>query len=137
MTKIKATNREMLETLHGLYAVQDLKGVKFAVAVSKNIERLKRELQPIEEAGKASDEFQALLNEVNSIPEDTKDKEAKVKKLEDENKDIIDQRKAQLEEVNELLDETVEIDLVTVAEKSLPQDVTAKQLSAIIKLINN
>ena len=125
MTKIKATNREMLETLQGLYSVQDLKGVKFAVAVSKNIERLKTELLHIDEASKPTPEFQKLLDKAKTF-EDEKD----IKKLEKENKSLIDERKAQLAEVDE-------IELVTMSEQNLPQDITAKQLGTIIKLVNN
>tara|TARA_R100000734_G_scaffold19115_2_gene18201 strand:+ start:451 stop:861 length:411 start_codon:yes stop_codon:yes gene_type:complete len=136
MTKIKATNKEMLETLHGLYAVQDLKGVKFAVAVSKNIEKLRNELKHIDEASKPSPEFEKLLQEADKI-EKSEESEKLIKKLEKENKELIDKRKAQLEEVNDILEETVELDLVTMSEKNLPQDITAKQLSAIIKIVNN
>jgi|TARA_R110000751_G_scaffold20381_1_gene59724 hypothetical protein len=132
MTKIKATNREMLETLQGLYSVQDLKGVKFAVAVSKNIERLKTELLHIDEASKPTPEFQKLLDKAKTF-EDEKD----IKKLEKENKSLIDERKAQLAEVDEVLDGVVEIELVTMSEQNLPQDITAKQLGTIIKLVNN
>jgi len=136
MTKIKATNKEMLETLHGLYAVQDLKGVKFAVAVSKNIEKLRNELKHIDEASKPSPEFEKLLQEADKI-EKSEESEKLIKKLEKENKELIDKRKAQLEEVNDILEETVELDLVTMSEKNLPQDITPKQLSAIIKIVNN
>jgi|TARA_Y100000289_G_scaffold25134_1_gene24539 hypothetical protein len=136
MTKIKATNKEMLETLHGLYAVQDLKGVKFAVAVSKNIEKLRNELKHIDEASKPSPEFEKLLQEADKI-EKSEESEKLIKKLEKENKELIDKRKAQLEEVNDILEETVELDLVTMSEKNLPHDITAKQLSAIIKIVNN
>ena len=136
MTKIKATNKEMLDTLHGLYAVQDLKGVKFAVAVSKNIEKLRNELKHIDEASKPSPEFEKLLQEADKI-EKSEESEKLIKKLEKENKELIDKRKAQLEEVNDILEETVELELVTMSEKNLPQDITAKQLSAIIKIVNN
>tara|TARA_R100001440_G_scaffold55373_1_gene75235 strand:+ start:31 stop:441 length:411 start_codon:yes stop_codon:yes gene_type:complete len=136
MTKIKATNKEMLETLHGLYAVQDLKGVKFAVAVSKNIEKLRNELKHIDEASKPSPEFEKLLQEADKI-EKSEESEKLIKKLEKENKELIDKRKAQLEEVNDILEETVELELVTMSEKNLPQDITPKQLSAIIKIVNN
>jgi|TARA_E500000318_G_C3359874_1_gene134263 GTP-binding protein EngB required for normal cell division len=136
MTKIKATNKEMLDTLHGLYAVQDLKGVKFAVAVSKNIERLKNELKHIDEASKPSPEFQKLMTEADKIEKDEKAEEL-LMKLESENQELIDKRKAQLEEVNELLEEDIEIDLITMSEHNLPQDITAKQLGAIIRIVNN
>tara|TARA_R100000030_G_C3171186_1_gene103347 strand:- start:158 stop:568 length:411 start_codon:yes stop_codon:yes gene_type:complete len=136
MTKIKASNKEMLDTLHGLYAVQDLKGVKFAVAVSKNIERLKNELKHIDEASKPSPEFQELMAKADKIEKNDKAEEL-IKELEKENQELIDKRKAQLEEVNELLEEDVEIDLITMSENNLPQDITAKQLSAIIRIVNN
>ena len=34
-TKIKCSNKELVNLLQGLYAVQGLKGLKFALSVSK------------------------------------------------------------------------------------------------------
>ena len=75
MTKIKATNRELLNLLHSLYAVSDLKGLKFAIGVSKNIDRLKRDLLYIDEASAPTEEFQKLLDQVRVIESSEEDKD--------------------------------------------------------------
>ena len=140
MTKIKATNRELLNLLHSLYAVSDLKGLKFAIGVSKNIDRLKRDLLYIDKASAPSEEFQKLLDQVRVIESSEEDKDKVVKeiaKLEKKNQKLIDERKAQLQDVDSILDDESEIELVSISEEILPEGITAKQLGGIIKLINN
>lgn len=140
MTKIKATNRELLNLLHSLYAVSDLKGLKFAIGVSKNIDRLKRDLLYIDEASAPTEEFQKLLDQVRVIESSEEDKDKVVKeiaKLEKKNQKLIDERKAQLQDVDSILDDESEIELVSISEEILPEGITAKQLGGIIKLINN
>ena len=140
MTKIKATNRELLNLLHSLYAVSDLKGLKFAIGVSKNIDRLKRDLLYIDEASAPTEEFQKLLDQVRVIESSEEDKDKVVKeiaKLEKKNQKLIDERKAQLQDVDSILDDESEIEIVSISEEILPEGITAKQLGGIIKLINN
>ena len=140
MTKIKATNRELLNLLHSLYAVSDLKGLQFAIGVSKNIDRLKRDLLYIDEASAPTEEFQKLLDQVRVIESSEEDKDKVVKeiaKLEKKNQKLIDERKAQLQDVDSILDDESEIELVSISEEILPEGITAKQLGGIIKLINN
>lgn len=140
MTKIKATNRELLNLLHSLYAVSDLKGLKFAIGVSKNIDRLKRDLLYIDKASAPTEEFQKLLDQVRVIESSEEDKDKVVKeiaKLEKKNQKLIDERKAQLQDVDSILDDESEIELVSISEEILPEGITAKQLGGIIKLINN
>lgn len=50
---------------------------------------------------------------------------------------MIDERKAQLQDVDSILDDESEIELVSISEEILPEGITAKQLGGIIKLINN
>ena len=45
-------NGEFVELFNGLTAVQQLKGVKFGLLVSKNIRTIQEELKDIEEASK-------------------------------------------------------------------------------------
>ena len=140
MTKIKATNRELLDLLHSLYAVSDLKGLKFAIGVSKNIDRLKTDLKYIDDASAPSEEFQKLLDKVRVIESAEQDKEAAVSQiaeLEKENQELIDERKAQLQDVETILNDEAEIELVSISEEALPEEITAKQLGGIIKLVNN
>ena len=60
MTKVEATNRELLDLLRGLEAVKQIKGARFAVLVGKNMKELKHNLQPIEKAAEPTLEFQAV-----------------------------------------------------------------------------
>ena len=49
MTKIKAKNQELIDLLQSLYAVQDLKGVSFAIAVTKNIDKLQKDVERLKD----------------------------------------------------------------------------------------
>ena len=60
-----------------------------------------------------------------------------IAKLEKKNQKLIDERKAQLQDVDSILDDESEIELVSISEEILPEGITAKQLGGIIKLINN
>ena len=141
MVKVKekqtCTNRQLADLLVGLYAVQELKGLKFAIQVSKNITMLKEELLYIDEATKPSSEFLNLASKVNEIQEqNNEDSLEKIKELEEENKELVDERKAQIEEFNTLMEETVEVKLYKISENDLPVDITGKQLNGIELLIN-
>lgn len=133
MTKIKATNKEMLELLHGLYSVQELKGVRFAVAVSKNINKLKDELSYLDKAGAPSEEFSKLMDEAQVFIK--AEDEVGMQKLEEDNKEIVDARKAQLAEVEVMLEEEVSYELMTLGEDILPADISAQQVNGIIKIL--
>tara|TARA_R100001440_G_scaffold45695_4_gene65336 strand:- start:2563 stop:2985 length:423 start_codon:yes stop_codon:yes gene_type:complete len=139
MTKIKAKNQELIDLLQSLYAVQDLKGVSFAIAVTKNIDKLKKDLQYLEDAAKPTDEFQKIVDKVNAISNTEKDEDVaktKIAKIEKENEVLVEERKAQLDEVAKVLEEESEIELTTINKNSLPQDITAKQIGALKKIIN-
>lgn len=139
MTKIKAKNQELIDLLQSLYAVQDLKGVSFAIAVTKNIDKLQKDLQYLEDAAKPTEEFQKIVNEVNTISNTEKDEEVaktKIAEIEKEHEVLVEERKAQLDEVAKVLEEETEIELTTINRNSLPQDITAKQIGALKKIIN-
>lgn len=139
MTKIKAKNQELIDLLQSLYAVQDLKGVSFAIAVTKNIDKLQKDLQYLEDAAKPTEEFQKIVDEVNAISNTEKDEEVaktKIAEIEKEHEVLVEERKAQLDEVAKVLEEEAEIELTTINRNSLPQDITAKQIGALKKIIN-
>ncbi len=54
-----------------------------------------------------------------------------IKKLEKENKELVDARKKQLAELQEIMKEEVEIDLVKIEEGLLPEEITAGQINGI------
>ena len=132
-TKIKCSNKELVNLLQGLYAVQGLKGLKFALSVSKNVKILRDELEDIELAATPSPEFIELSRQVAEL-EKTKDSKG-IKKLEKDNKKLVEDRKKQLAELEELMKEKTEIEVVTIAEETLPTDITAGQLTGIQTLI--
>ena len=68
--------------------VKDLKGVKFSLQVSKNINLIKAELEHIEEAAKPSEEFLEIAKLVQAIEASGKEKEemeVEVAKIEKDN----------------------------------------------------
>ena len=119
--------------MNGLYSVQALKGVKFALIVSKNMRLIKSELADIDEVSKPTPEFMELSQKVQML-EQAKDTEG-IKKLEEENNELVDARKKQLDEVNELLDEESELYLFKIGENKLPSDITAQQIQGIELII--
>ena len=79
-----------------------------------------------------------LAKQVNKIAnENSEDSESKINELEDKNKELVASRKKQVEEVTKMMEEEITIKLNSISEKDLPNDITAKQLSNIEKIINN
>ena len=126
-------NGEFVEIFNGLTAVQKLKGVKFGLLVAKNIRILKTELNDLEEASKPTEEFLELSQKMNQLM-NKKDDDA-IKALEKENEALVNERKAQLKEVDALLLEETEIDLISIPESCLPAEISAEQILAIDKVI--
>ena len=136
MTTIKAKKGEFVNIINGLFSVQDLKGKKFSLTVSKNIVILQKALKDLEEAGKPSEEFMVLASEVNTIVNSNKeDSKEIIAKLEEENKELVKERQEQMEKVTQMMDEELEIKLKTFEEDILPEDITAKQINNLIKII--
>ena len=130
---IKTTNGELVNLINGLFAVQDLKGVKFGLLVSKNVRILQTELKDLEEASKPTDDFVKLSQDINVL-RDRKDEKA-IDKLEKDNQELIKARKKQLDELDKLLLEEAELQLHPIPEDCLPADITGKQISNIDKLL--
>ena len=136
MKTINATKGDFVHLINGLYQVQDIKGKDFSISVSKNIVILHDKLKDIEEAGTPSPEFLTLANQVNEISStDPENAEEIVAKLEEENKELVDSRKKQLEDVAEMMKEELKVKLHILTEDSLPEDITAKQINSLIKII--
>ena len=131
--QFKATNKQLVELLQGLYNVQSLQGLKFALLVSKNVKIIKDELNDIEDIAQPTPEFSELANKVRQF-EEKKDSKA-IKKLEKDNKKIVDERKKQLAELQEIMKEPVDLNLIPIEEKVLPENITAGQLTGIQTLI--
>jgi hypothetical protein len=136
MTEITAKKGEFVNLVNGLFQVQELKGKKFSLTVIKNIKTIEQELKDLENAGKPTKEFMDLAKQVNDIAnEDTEDSKAKILALEEDNKELVESRRLQIETVGKMMDEEATMELVTISEKDLPNDITAKQISNIEKII--
>tara|TARA_R110001606_G_scaffold183689_1_gene330487 strand:- start:3466 stop:3876 length:411 start_codon:yes stop_codon:yes gene_type:complete len=127
------TNRQLVELMQGLNECSELRGVKFAMVVAKNIENIQKELKHIEEASKPTDEFRKVAEEVQKLHKDGN--ESAAKKLEGEHKDLEQARQEQLKEVEKLLEEEATIQLYTIYSDKLPFDISAKQIMSIRKIV--
>ena len=136
MTTINATKGEFVNLINGLFQVQELKGKEFGLAISKNIATLKKELQHLEDLGKPSEEFMKLAQKVNEITSSgADDAKEQVDKLEEENLELVSSRREQMEKVTELMKDKMKIKLFTISEDTLPEDITARQINNIEKII--
>ena len=136
MTTINATKGEFVNLINGLFQVQELKGKKFGLAVSKNIVTLKKELQHLEDLGKPSEEFMELAMKVNEISQKNPEtSQEEIDKLEKENEELVKLRREQMDNVAELMKDEMSIDLKVISEDLLPNDITAKQITNIEKII--
>lgn len=135
MKTITGSKQEFITIINGLFSVQELKGKEFSLVVSKNIEILRNSLKDLEEAGKPSDEFMKLAEQVNAIAEENAEgaKEA-IQQIEKDNQELVDARRDQMDKLTESMKEEITIDLNIISEDLLPEDITAKQINMIIKI---
>jgi hypothetical protein len=132
MKYITATNREFLNIYKTLVETRTAKGVAYAKAVVKNCEVIKNHLEPIEKEATPTKEFMELSLEAQKFIE-AEDGDG-LKKFEEDNVALINQRKEQLELVNNKLSETATLELRPISEKHLPEDITAEQLEMLLKI---
>jgi hypothetical protein len=78
-------------------------------------------------------EFQELSIEMQKLIE-AEDQEA-ITKLEEENTELIEQRKKQLADVEELLDNEIEVFLHPIREDQLPEEITGEQVERLLQII--
>ena len=133
MDKFKATNRELLNLYKGLEAVKSIKGARFAVLVGKNIKELRNVLDPLEQAAVPSIEFQELSVVMQKLIE-SEDQEA-IEKLEKDNTELVEERKKQLADVEDLLDNEIEVYLHPIREDQLPEEITGEQVERLLQII--
>ena len=134
MKTITMSKNQAAELYNGLVDVKDLKSKNFALKAVKNMTAIKEALQDIEELGKPTDEFMelSLRAQTNEDPDNGKER---IEKLEKENIELVEQRKSQLELVNERLLEDVDLELDIFSEDVLPDEITTDQINKLIKLI--
>ena len=135
--KIKTTKGEFVNLVNNLFTLKDLEGKLFAVAVARNIATLTDNLKDLEEKGRPSKEFMDLALSVNAYTDKKDDEEAiyKIEELEKDNKELIDERRKQLDDVSVLMQGEIEIELQPITFDMLPEDITAAQITGIQKLM--
>lgn len=153
------TKRELLELYSGLHSVGDLSGTRFSYNVAKNISILRPEAESLEKAKQPSPEYMeydqervelakkyavkmdgqpVIVDEQYQIADqDAFNKEWD--KLKKKYKKALDDRKAQAEEFNAIIEEEVEpgIELWSVSIDDVPEGITAAQMSALLPMIKD
>lgn len=124
---------DAIELYKGLDAVKKHKGARFSVIIARNVKELEHVLREYENIAQPSDEFIALSNEAHKLAE-AEDAEG-IKKLEEENADLIDARKAQLKKLDKAMEKLVEINLQTIKEAQLPEDVTPEEIVPLLPIL--
>jgi hypothetical protein len=131
----KYVKQDLVNLLGSLQAVEELKGVKLAVAVQRNYAIIGEALKDIEKKAIPSAEFMTLAEEMQKFNMETEMEKVKEKEELPENAEIIEKRKAQLEEVKSLLSEEIDLKLALITEKELPSEITGRQLASIALII--
>lgn len=124
---------DAIELYKGLEAVKKHKGARFSIIVARNVKELEAVLRQYEEMAKPSNEFMRVSGEAHKLAE--AEDEAGIKKLEEEHADLIEERKAQLVKLEELMQTSVKIDLQTIKEKQLPEDVTPEEVVPLLPIV--
>lgn len=133
MKYVTATNREFVELYKGLEGVKNVKGTRFAFLVAKNLKELARHLTPLEQKAHPTPEFLEISAVAHQLAE-AEDAEG-IKKLEEENSELIEQRKQQLAEIEQMMEETASVALEHINENQLPDDLTTDQVLPILMLV--
>ena len=153
------TRSSVLTLFNGLMSVSKLTGAKFTYAVARNISALKETviaLGKAEELTKEMVDFEnkrmELIQEFG-VKEDgvlktemvggraeyaLTDREAfkkRYEKLKKDNLGILEKREKQMQEVDKLLSEEIEVDLHMIKEEYLPEEISTKQMMAILPIV--
>ena len=124
---------DAIELYKGLEAVKKHKGARFSIIVARNVKELENLLRQYEEMAKPSDEFVKVSGEAHKLAE--AEDEAGLKKLEEEHVDLIDERKAQLAELEKVMQTAIKVDLQTIKEGQLPEDVTPEEVVPLLPIV--
>ena len=138
MESTKCTNKQLVELMKGLMEVKDLKGAKLSFTVLENVNIINDVLRPIDKIITPSEEFMELAKQVQAIEKEEislEEKQAKVKVIEEENPEIVNIRKAQIDAVNLELEKETTAELITISLEDLPDDITPQQLLGINLII--
>ena len=133
MQTIKTTNQELLDLLRGLQETKEVKGSRFALVAARNLKIISKDLEYIDKMAFPSQEFQEISVKAQKFIE-AEDSQA-LEKLEKEHKEIIQARKDQLEQVSKELQKEVEVQLHTISEDNLPEEISTEQVIKLMLII--
>jgi len=125
---VDTTVQTYVDLLAGLYSVQHLPGLKFALKVNENIRKIEEELEPLNVLMEPSEEFKAFADKVRVEAGNDVEKR---KKLEEENKELVDKRIKQLDLAKEMTKEPKVISLRRIYHSELPKEITAAHIRAL------
>mgnify|MGYP003111241567 CR=1 FL=1 len=131
MVTFKGPKNELVEVLNGLYSTAELKGKKFALVSSKNIQLIKTFLQDVEELAKPSPEFITFAETVKALNGD----KAAIDAAEAKEPELVKARQEQLDVVNQMLAEEAEIKLFALTTEMLPEDIVSHQITLLNKIL--
>ena len=131
--KLETTCGELVDLMNGHFGVQDVPGKDFALIISRNMKVLQKTLEHVEKVGKPSEEFLKFAQNMNKLQQ-ANAKEA-LEETEKQNSELIAARKLQMEKVQELLKEKGEAELEIIPKNLLPDNISAKQLNNLEKII--
>jgi hypothetical protein len=159
-------NKKIVELFNNLSDL-NLKGVKFAYAVARNISILKPHVESLGKAQQPTEEYQKFEKERialaqkhakkddqgEAVTEDViqngvvvkkvfvlENKEAfleEVKDIQEKHKEAIDAWEAQLKEFDQVLEKEEEIKLYKIKIEDVPEEITSQQMTHIFDLIED
>jgi len=157
---MKMKNSDIMNLYGGLLGTATLTGVKFSYAVARNIKILNRIVKSIQEASAPSKIFKEYEKERLEFAQKSaiKDKNGKAvtelandverfvmkdnaafekgfEVIKEKHKQAIQERKAQIREVGELADMEIEVDLFTIPQSYIPEEINTKQMTDIMPII--
>lgn len=132
---LTAKKGELLDLLKGLWAVSHIQGKDFSLIVTANILKLKELLDEFLLV-EAPESYKALTEQAQAIiNEKGEDTQERLKALEVANPEVLAERDAQLEVIEGQLQVEGTIELKTISEAALPEEITPAKLMHIIKIV--
>ena len=150
------TKKESMTLYQGLNKLGNLKGVKFAYAVSKNITALQKEMDILDKSYEGSERFKKfelerlelvkkfakkndqggfMIKDGQYELEDEKAFNEAFENLKKENQEVVDEREKQMTEFNALMATESDITLFKIAFTDVPADISVNQMHSISPII--
>lgn len=160
------TKGELINFYGNLQKLGNLRGVKFAYVVARNLALIKPEIEALEKALEASDEFlkydkerielakkfskkdekgepivvkrveNGVEREVFDGLENNPEWEAAFNVLKEQYKSVLEARELQIKEQNEILKTESTVQLHKIALSDVPQEISSQQMNWIIEIVN-